>query len=292
MKKSAAVFSGIMIAAVILVVIHTAVEELAIVMRLSWEQRMLLLAVGLGLDILFTLDFVVRSYFALLHRRMGRYFFRERGWMDFLASIPLLVLTSGPAFLAAAAGTATVAGLGGVARVIEITKAIRTGRVLRLMRLHKLSPLPREQEGSAASRAGAPAAIAALAVVALIAGLLPIWFETGSLEERVEQRYATIARYVDEGNLTQPGGRDMLASLVAIESDLLIVQDGERRVYSRHSAEYYQRQLGPHDYLYLESGEVGVYFDIRGIHAAAAHANLTYLAIALAIVLFARARRR
>lgn len=292
MKKSAAFFSGIMIAAVILVVIHTAVEELAIVMRLSWERRMLLLAFGLGLDILFTLDFVVRSYFALLHRRMGRYFFRERGWMDFLASIPLLVLTSGPAFLAAAAGTATVAGLGGVASVIEITRAISSGRVLRLMRLHKLAPIRREPDEAVRASSGAPAAIAALSLVALIAGLLPIWFETGSLEERVEQRFATIARYVDEGNLTQPAGRGMLASLVAMEGDLLIVQDADRRVYSRHSAEYYQTRLGPHDYLYLESGDVAVYFDIRGIHAAAAHANLTYLVMAVAIALFARVRRR
>ena len=291
MKKSAAFFEGIIIVAVFLVVIHFLAEELAAILRLAWEQRIILLYIGLGLDIIFTVDFVVRSYFALLHRRMGRYLFAERGWIDFLASIPLLLLVSGPALLAAAAGSATVAGFSRVANVIEIAKAVSTGRVLRLLRLVKFFPPGRDQS-PAAGRTSRTAvlAVAAVVIVGFIVGVAPILVDTGSLEEWTEARFDAIARHVDQGNLVEPAGRTVLASLVVLEPSLLAVQDGDRRVYSRHSSDYYRQNLGPHDYLFIESGGIGIYFDIRPIHAAAARANLSYLAMALIIVLLTRLR--
>ncbi|TVQ34979.1 MAG: hypothetical protein EA384_16865 [Spirochaetaceae bacterium] len=291
MKKSAAFFEGIIIVAVVLVVVHFCAEELAVILRVAWQQRIILLYIGLGLDIVFTIDFLVRSYFALLRGAMGRYFFAGRGWIDLLASIPLLVLVSGPAMLAVAAGSATVAGFSRVANVIEIARAIRTGRVLRLLRLVKLVPHRRDREAAEATSRAATVAVAAVVIAGLIAGVMPIWFETQSLEERTEIRFDTIARHVDEGNLVQPAGQAMLASLVALEPGLLVVQDGDRRVYSRYSADYYRHNLGPHDYLLIESGDIGIYFDIRPMHAASARTNLTYLAIALLVVLLIRPRR-
>ena len=291
MKKSTAFFEGIIVVAVILVVIHFFAEELAVILRLAWQQRIMLLYIGLGLDVIFTIDFLVRSYFALLHGRMGRYFFAERGWIDFLASMPLLVLVSGPAMLAAAAGSATLAGFSHVANVIEITKAVRSGRVLRLLRLVKLVPLRRDEAGGTQSPQAAVVAVAAVVIVGFVAGVVPIWFDTQSLEERTETRFDIIARHVDEGNLVAPAGQAILRSLVALEPSLLVVQDGERRVYSRHSTDYYRQNLGPHDYLFIESGAVGLYFDTRPIHAASARANLSYLAMALAMILLIPPRR-
>ena len=41
-------------------------------------------------------------------KKKGRYYFlEEKGWIDFLASVPLLVLNSGPAFFAVLTGKTT-----------------------------------------------------------------------------------------------------------------------------------------------------------------------------------------
>lgn len=62
--------------------------------------------IGLGFDVFFTMEFLTRFYLALSNGRGSQYFFRERGWVDFLASIPLLLLNSLPHVLALLAGTA------------------------------------------------------------------------------------------------------------------------------------------------------------------------------------------
>ncbi len=293
MRKTGTIAGAIIAIAAILVVIHLAVQELAVILRWSWDQRMILLFVGLALDLVFTVDFLVRSYFALLHRRMGRYFFRERGWIDFLASIPILLLISGPPVLAAMAGTATIAGLSRVANVIEITKAVRIGRGLRLLRVLKLFPVQTEDDyGPSSFHRLLAAAVCSIAILGFLAGLAPVWINVDGLEARAEARFDTIVRMVDEGNLTQPGGQAMLSTLVTLEPDLLAIHDGERRVYSRHSAEYHATHLGPQDYLYLQSGSVGLFFDIRPIHVAAARANLSMLVMILGVLLVAFATPR
>ena len=64
--------------------------------------------------------------------------FKRRGWVDLAASVPLILLNSGPAVLALAAGGVSVLGLGGILNVLKVIKAIRIARILRLLRVLKI----------------------------------------------------------------------------------------------------------------------------------------------------------
>ena len=93
---------------------------------------------GLGFDLFFTIEFLTRMYLALMAGKGTQYFFRERGWIDFLASIPLLLLNSLPHALALLAGAGLLSGLGSFLNVLKVIKAVRIARILRLLRVVKL----------------------------------------------------------------------------------------------------------------------------------------------------------
>ncbi len=66
------------------------------------------------------------------------YLLKQRGWIDFLASIPLLLLNSFPHALALLAGAGLLSGLGSFLNTLKVIKAIRIARILRLLRVIKL----------------------------------------------------------------------------------------------------------------------------------------------------------
>jgi len=102
----------------------------------DWDLWMII--IGFAFDVTFTLEFIVRAVNALIHKRFVTYFFYQRGWIDLLASAPLLALLSGPAFyeyifngVIAIKGNRFVGNL-------KIIKAIRVSRILRLLRVLKI----------------------------------------------------------------------------------------------------------------------------------------------------------
>ncbi|MFW6215857.1 MAG: hypothetical protein ACOC45_07910, partial [Alkalispirochaetaceae bacterium] len=86
---------NLVIIAIILVLFQTFFEDLAVVLRWSAGARRLLTISGFAFDLFFTLEFLIRLYDAYRYRRLGEYMLEERGWLDFLASVPLLLLNSG-----------------------------------------------------------------------------------------------------------------------------------------------------------------------------------------------------
>ena len=93
---------------IILVIIQTFIEDLALLLNWEVSVRTVLIITGFIFDLIFTIEFLVRLYWALAERRVSRYLFEERGWIDFLASIPLLMFNSGPALLSLYTGGAAV----------------------------------------------------------------------------------------------------------------------------------------------------------------------------------------
>ena len=90
-------------------------------------------------DLYFTLEFFIRFISALIKKKGIDYFFYKNGWIDFLASIPLLLLISGPELLFQlfAINIFSVSFLS-KARMLKIIKAIRVARILRLIRVLKI----------------------------------------------------------------------------------------------------------------------------------------------------------
>ena len=112
-NRMKSVLESIVIAAILLVLVQTFLEDFAVLIGWSWDIRKVLLFAGFFFDLFFTVEFLARLYAAVYNGRGATYFFRERGWIDFAASIPLLLLSSGPAVLALLTGGSAAFALGG-----------------------------------------------------------------------------------------------------------------------------------------------------------------------------------
>ncbi len=281
--------------AVILVLVHALVAELAIVLGWTWQARLWLLVVGFALDLFFTVEFLVRFYYSVLDRRAGRYVSRERGWVDLLASIPVLLLFSGPAVLALAAGTTPVglAAAGGVAAPVAAARAVRLLRLLRVVKLFTLfgegsSPMRRRHLGAVATMGAIAVVLVAAAHVASVStGVVP------GLEGRAHREYVAVASFIDARNLGEEENDRFLRDYVAAEPSILVVTAGGRTCYSRHDNEYYRRYFGPGDYSHARSGGVEVFYDRRPLNAQAARRAIGWvLTVGLYVLILGTAYRR
>lgn len=288
MKKRIGPFlENLVIVAIVLVLAQTFLEDLATLTGWSWSVRRALLFAGFAFDLFFTIEFLVRSFNAAANGRFLRYFSHERGWIDFLASIPLLVLNSGPQALALMAGGVSVAGIGGIMNVLKVVKAIRIARVLRLLRVIKVFRRIKNTDSVMAQRHMAKiTGIAVTAVVGTLLGftLLSTVITIPSLEEKVrDQNFRTID-YITQTDLADPSSADRLEAYAASESDILVVMEEGRVRYSRYEQGFYDTYFGPIDYAHIAQGSTRVFYDVRDLNQAQARENIIYFAIILVMV--------
>lgn len=139
MNKKFKFFENFIFTAIILVIIQTFLDDYSRVAMWPVKYRNMLIVSGLVFDIIFTVEFIVRTVFNSKDKRFIDYFWYRRGWVDFLSSVPLLLLNSGPAFYILMTGDIATATAGvGVLNVLKVIKAIRVTRILRLVRVIKI----------------------------------------------------------------------------------------------------------------------------------------------------------
>jgi len=124
---------------IILVLVQTFLEDFSVVRSWSVDKRNILIISGFVFDLIFSIEFVVRSIANGVNRKFTDYFVNRRGWVDFLSSFPLLFLNSGPSLLIFLTGVNTVSLAGfGIMNALKVVKAIRVTRILRLIRIIKI----------------------------------------------------------------------------------------------------------------------------------------------------------
>lgn len=284
MTERRSILENIVIVAILLVLVQTFLEDYAVLAGWSWDVRRVLLFTGFGFDLFFTIEFLTRLYGAFVDRRTSRYFWHERGWIDLLASIPLLLLNSGPSVLAYLSGSATIVGFGAILNVLKVVKAIRIARILRLLRVLKIFARIRNTDSVMAQRHVAKiltVAVSTTVAAVLLLSVLFSVFEAPSLELRYQQRTLRalegIERLVDD---------DRLAPEVAeIEQSILLVQREGRVLYSRFDQDYYDTAFGPADYGFGERGQYRVFFDLRPVNQEQSRVNLIYFGVIVFLVL-------
>ena len=137
-NKLKSFIESIVIIAIFLVLIQTFLEDFSVLIGWTWNLRRILIFTGLGFDLFFSIEFLARFFSAVINKKGSKYFLEGRGWIDFLASIPLLLLNSGPAFFALLTGNSFFFAVGGLLNILKIIKAIRIARILRLLRILKI----------------------------------------------------------------------------------------------------------------------------------------------------------
>jgi hypothetical protein len=127
------------IVAIIFALVITILDEFATVYDFSLSARHFIIIASFLTDILFTGEFTARMIVTGKHGAAKHYFMHQRGWIDFLSSIPLLLLSSGPEVLLLFFPELFASGAGlGFISSIKIVKAVRVSRILRLLRLLKV----------------------------------------------------------------------------------------------------------------------------------------------------------
>ena len=291
MRRVGEILETVVVVAIILVLAHTFLDDFAVIAGWSVRARSWLIWAGLAFDLFFTIEFFTRLYLALSNRQGTAYFFRERGWVDFLASIPLLLLNSLPHALALLAGAGLLSGLGSFLNVLKVIKAVRIARILRLLRVVKLFRGIRHARSPMAQ--GHVSSITTIAVSILVlwmlaasimeaAGIIP------GLERAFSQDQAARAAAISEAGPAAPGLALKAAAISAMDRTILAVRpQGGDVVWSRYPASYYAANFLAGDYGYLLTGGVEVFLDERPLAAAAAREGIVFfIAVMLTTLAF------
>lgn len=288
MNRTRDILESFVIVAIILVLVQTFLEDYATLMGWSWDARRTLLFTGFAFDVFFSIEFLTRVYFNYVNRRLGTYFWYERGWVDLLASIPLLLLNSGPSMFALLSGSATIIGVGSILNVLKVVKAIRIARILRLLRVLKIFTRIKNTDSPMAQRHVAK--ITTVGVSILVVGVLILTMASSllglpSLEISYQTRTAEALEYIQEAGLASPERTRALERYVEAEPSILIVeQDGAVR-YSRYDAPFYDEMFGSRDYGYGTAAGLEVFFDLRPVNQEQSRTSLFYFVLIVVMVL-------
>jgi len=289
MRKIGEFLETVVVVAILLVLVHTFLDDYSIMAGWEVDARKWIIWAGLGFDIFFTIEFFTRMYIALTNREGVNYFFLQRGWIDFLASIPLLLFNSLPNTLALLAGTGLLTGLGSFLNVLKVIKAVRIARILRLMRIVKLFRRIRYVRSPMAQRH--------IALITTISVTILVFWSVGAstmealgvlpgLETSFVSGQTARARMITEpgSSLTTLAAR--AAAVTAIDPTVLLVrQQGGSTVWSRYDGAYYRAHFLPGDYSYYAAHGVEVFLDERPIVGAAAReAIVFFIAVVLAVL--------
>ena len=289
MRRIANILESVVVAAIVLVLVHTFLEDFAVLAAWPVEGRKWIIWAGLGFDIFFTIEFFARLYTALVRGEAVDYFFRQRGWIDFLASIPLLLFNSLPNVLALLAGAGLISGLGSFLNVLKVIKAVRIARILRLMRIVKLFRSIRYARSPMAQRH--------IALITTISVTLIVFWMLGStalerlgvlggLETTFIEGQTMRARSIAVGGADAAALARQAGVVAALDPTVLLVrQQGGPTAWSRFDRSYYASYFLPGDYGYFSAHGIEVFLDERpAARAAAREAMVLFVAVVLIVL--------
>jgi hypothetical protein len=262
--------------AIMLVLVQTFLEELAIMAGWGVEIRRYLLIAGFAFDLLFSIEFLARFFTALSMREAGDYLLRRRGWVDFLAALPLLLFDSGPRIYVLAAGGGVVFGGAGALNVLKSVKAIRLARILRFLRALKLFRNIKNTDSPMAQRHLARIATLSLSTVVFTAILWGALSSSLNLPTPLGEAAAAQAAAVDRAGAS---------GFSSLHEDLLMVKEGDKVLFSRYDNSYYESAFDLEDYRVENRGALTFFFDLRTARAVQSREQLSLFMIVIALLL-------
>jgi len=283
-SKVASFFEGFIVIAILLVLVQTFMEDFGILADWQWETRRILVFTGFAFDLIFTVEFLTRLFYAIYNRKVGDYLFFRRGWVDFVASVPLLMLNSGPAALTLIAG-GTFLGLGGFLNVLKVVKAIRIARILRLLRVLKIFKQIKYAESVMAQRHVAKVTsicisvfIFSLFAVSLFAPAIGLPTIDNEYEKKHIKAVEEVVRRLGTEGIAP-------AEYSSIDSDFLILKYNGQNLFSKMENGDFEKYFGPGEYRYVVREGVEAYFDLHTFQKYQAKDNLIYFAIIVILVI-------
>jgi len=283
-KKLKGVIENIVLLMIALVLIQTFIEDLAVLSGWNWRFRIALMVSGFVFDLFFTIEFFSRFFTALFKGEVEDYIIRRRGWIDFFASVPLLLLSSGPAFFALLIG-GFAAGGSGLLNLLKVVKAVRVARVLRLLRVLKIFKQIKYADSPMAQRH--MNYIISLSIVAI---LLPLIFVSSildssrpdTLQQQWHNQQEAVMAFMDGRGLEL--NSDMMEDYAYSQTSLLMVKHGDKVLFSRFADDKYEKYYSVGDYSYTKNNDWEFFFDQRAPQREEARLNLIFFFCVITLV--------
>ncbi len=282
-------WENFILGAIILVIIQTFLEDFSRYQHWSVTARNILLLFGLLFDITFTIEFIVRTLNAKKENKVLLYWFYQRGWVDFLSSIPLLLFNSGPSFYFLITGkmeegAATI----GVLNILKVVKAIRVTRILRLIRIMKIFGKIHHAESKMAQHHTATIATTAVFTVICVLILFSVIVEN-PFEKAISSRtdyYKQMLQNVRNINETMDVPlKAVVFKLFSNDKNVLKIYYTDLLIFSRLSEERFRKFYSIEDYVGITNDEFNLYVSIVDINKQMAAMNIQNFFIIIFIVL-------
>lgn len=263
MKVVKQFFETLVMIAIALVIIFTFAEDLATYLLWDWNIRKIFLYISFGFDLFFTIEFLLRYFSSIARGETGEYLIHRRGWVDFIASIPLLLFNSGPSVYFLLSGAAFAGGVG-VLNILKVVKAVRVARILRMLRVLKIFRSIKSVDSVMTQRH--LTRIISTVVVSIIAVMFAgsIFFSErfiSSPSMTLEKENPVLV--TEKINDLVSSDKSSVLEILSLRNDILIVKNDGRTIYSRYSDQQYDSDFGPGDFFYINKGKTDVFYDLR-----------------------------
>ena len=280
---------GFIIAAVILALVQTFMDEYARYAHWSVSARNILLCAGLFFDVIFSVEFAVRS---ILSGRKGlflSYIKYGRGWVDFLTSFPLLILYSGPSLFLllhgeVQAGTAAYA-IPGVLNVVNTTRAAGMLRAARAVKI------PGKTGNAGSLMAGHHTASAAATAVFTVVAVLMAWSAVAgfAVQGNAEKRRGEYSRMLEElmsiSELNDISFRDACENFLIRDPAVLKIEYGREYSYEKLSSTEFRKYYDAGDFVTVKVNECSLAVSIVDLERGVAMRQMQNLLIVVSLVL-------
>jgi len=280
---------GLLFILIILVIFETYGEELAVFMNVGADIRKLLLIAGFCFDAVFSVEFIARLIISGKRGKMGRYIAREGGIIDFLASLPLLIFSSGPllfmtylsegtGFKLPVVGSVGLITLGNL-RFLKIVKTIRIIRIFRFIRAMKLFGKVKTRYVMTPRYVAVPIVIViAIAVVALMGF-------TYLENERIIQPRAEEVKHIVSAYVAMEDMEDFHHLFDGADSLLMVESHGDT-IYRNIDQQVFEETYLNDDFYTEEVGEYVLYLDNKDVKRSHALINMMVFDIIIAAIIF------
>ena len=253
------VFEHVIIAAIVLVIAQTFLDEYSRYAHWSVQARNILLITGFCFDLLFSIEFTLRTIWAKGKKNTLHYWIHERGWIDFLSSLPLLLLDSGPSvYLLFFAHLHQSPSALEVINIFKVIKAIRVTRILRLIRIVKIFGKIHNAESKMAQHHTAEiSTIAVFTVISVLLGFSIFNMKSGFnlTEERVKHYTQSVAAIDSLHKKADIPSRDIASELFTKDSNILIAKYNDEVIHYKIEPDTFAKFYDAEDFSIVTAGE-------------------------------------
>lgn len=289
MKKN--LFENFILAAIILVIIQTFLDDLGVYKSFNVSFRHFLIFTNVLFDLIFSIEFILRSIWANKEKKLKMYLIFQRGWVDFLSSIPLLIFNSLPTlyFYMTDQLGATASSIA-VLNVLKVVKAIRVTRILRLIRILKIFGKIHNAESKMAQRH--TQAIATIGIFAIIVLLITLSvFRFNSIDNHILNRITHYDKTIDNienvNRTLDVPLKPLIFKTLSNDNNILKLYYADLLVFSNIDNNYFKKYFDYDDYVKIQKSEFLIYISLVDFNRISAGINLqNFLIIIILIVAF------